>query len=602
MKKIGACVVLAGAMAFAAIGCSADAGSNGSSEDAVVSAPDVTKAESDLKDANDAVDEVDRRLGDETQVVGGALTREQRDAYATAFAAVDDVKAAHDAQNAAALALEKALKDLIADDVKIKKAMEGGRLWVSKGDVGYKQIYLDMKLLARSPVATFPLEFAAKLIAGDAEYVGKTLTLDKFRKDAKDVMTDIIVPALPKAAALELAKSADEASAKAVLKARLAPMLDLLNDPDKLSGLHDQVDAINQILDLVDTRLQDLVDADGNLRFAKLDASVVNVNIAIQAVNAIFGLWRAGLDVSAFSAGDMSAFMSLLETGPDSVAGLAEAANNIRGVIVGKTTVGLADVAKFAGQVAAGVGIVMSTIDAFKDIKGAIEGHGADTSTVLKIFGDFLSITSGGLAFVTLSNPFIGPALAVAAILVDLYIDHIAKEKRMDLEAAELPKLLAAAGLDDATVAAFSGLDNKAGKVISGLAAAPDLAKHPGAGLAPETIQWLGRSSPDLFHKVGFGQNGSDRVAGLTVVVRSYGLDSVHARELLDASVAGIADADLAEVLFDAFEIMRGCENDDPTAADAKATVLRDVQAQLSSSDAKRKGAATAIAGYLQAH
>jgi hypothetical protein len=602
MRNLGAWAVLAGAVAFASIGCSADAGTSSETSDAVVSAPDVTKAVSDLKDANDAVDEVERRLSDETQIVGGALTRDQRDAYTAAFGAVADVKAAHDAQNAAALALEKALKDLIADDAKIKQAMEGGRLWVSKGEVGYKQIYLDMKLLARSPVATFPLEFAAKLIAGDAEYTGKTLTLAKFRKDAKDIMADIIVPALPKAAALELAKSSNEASAKAVLKARLAPMLDLLNDPDKLSGLHDQVDAINQILDLVDTRLQDIVDADGNLRFAKLDASVVNVNIALQAVNAIFGLWRAGLDISAFKAGDMSAFMSLLETGPDSVAGLAEAANNIRGVIVGNTTVGLADVAKFAGQVAAGVGIVMASIDAFKDIKGAIDDHGADKSTVLKIFGDFLSITSGGLAFVSAVNPFVGPALAVAAILVDLYIDHIAKEKRMELEAAELPKLLAAAGLDDATVAAFSGLDPKAGKVISGLAASPGLAKHPGAGLSPETIQWLGRSSPELLHKVGFGQNGSDRVAGLTVVVRTYGLDATHARELLDASVAGTADADVAEVLFDAFEIMRGVEHDDPTASDAKATVLKDIQAQASSSDAKRKAAATALAAYLQAH
>jgi hypothetical protein len=137
--------------------------------------------------------------------------------------------------------------------------------------------------------------------------------------------------------------------------------------------------------------------------------------------------------------------------------------------------------------------------------------------------------------------------------------------------------------------------------VISGLGAAPDAKKHPGAGLAPETIQWLGRSSPDLIRKVGFMQHGSDRVDGLTVVVRAYGLDATHARELLDATHVSVAPGDVAEVLFDAFEVMRGCKDDDPTAADAKATILADVRANAGS-DAKRQGAAAAIATYLQAH
>jgi hypothetical protein len=104
-----------------------------------------------------------------------------------------------------------------------------------------------------------------------------------------------------------------------------------------------------------------------------------------------------------------------------------------------------------------------------------------------------------------------------------------------------------------------------------------------------------------LIHKVSVTQGGTDRVKGLYVVVRSYGFDAAHARELLDASIAGIADTDAAEVLFDAFEVMRGCSGEDPTAAGAKSAVLSDIQAN-SGNDAKRQGAANALVGYLQAH
>ena len=585
-----------------AVGCSGGAGSGAdSTDDAVTSAPEVNKAVDDLNAANDAVDEVERRLADEMQLVGAALTSDQQTKYGQSFELIADVKAAHDGQNTAALALEKALKDLLADGDRARQAMEGGRLWVSHGDVGYKQIYRDMSLLAKSPVAGYALEFGAKVIAADPDYVAKHLTLDKFHKSEKDFMNDIVAPALPKEAATELAKTDDQSKAKQAIRAKVQPLLDMLNDPDKVGTVHDQIDAINQVLDLADTRLQDLVDADGNLKHPNLEADVGNLSIAVQAVNAILGVWHAGLDLRAFSEGDMSAFVSFLESGPDAVDGVAEAANNLRHVIVGKDSLQLGDIANFASKIASGVGLIMSTIDAYKDIKDAVDNHGADEATVLKIFGDFLGIASGALGLVSIANPFVGPALAVVSILVDLYIDHIANEKRAALEKQETPGLLTAAGLDDATVQAFSNLDKHAGKVISGLGAATDAKKHPGPGLSPDTIQWLGRSSPDLIHKVGFMQHGSDRVDGLSVVVRAYGLDAAHARELLDASVSGVAQADVAEVLFDAFEIMRGCTGDDPTASDAKAAVLRDIQANAGS-DAKRQGAATAIAAYLQAH
>jgi hypothetical protein len=585
-----------------AVGCSGGAGSSAtSSEDAVVSAPEVNKAVDDLNAANDAVDEVERRLADEMQLVGAALSADQQEKYTQAFELIADVKAAHDSQNTAALALEKALKDLLADGDRARQAMEGGRLWVSHGEVGYKQIYRDMALLAKSPVAGYALEFGAKVIAGDAAYTDKHLTLDKFHKSEKDFMNDIVAAALPKEAATELAKADDQGKAKQAIRAKIQPLLDKLNDPDQVGTMHDQIDAINQVLDLADTRLQDLVDADGNLKHPNLEADVSNLSIAVQAVNAILGVWHAGLDLHAFNEGDMSAFVKLLQSGPDAVDGVAEAANNLRHVIVGKDSLQLGDIANFAAKIASGVGLIVSSIDTYKDIKDAVDNHAADEATVLKIFGDFLGIASGALGLVTVTNPFVGPALAVFSILVDLYIDHLANVKRAQLEQQEMPGLLSAAGLDDATAAAFAGLDKHAGKVISGLGAAPDAKKHPGPGLAPDTIQWLARTSPDLVHKVGFLQHGSDRVDGLTVVVRAYGLDAAHARELLDASLAGVAPADAAEVLFDAFEIMRGAAGDDPTASDAKATVLKDIQAN-GGSDAKRQAAASALATYLQAH
>src|SRR5262249_30766571 len=205
------------------------------------------------------------------------------------------------------------------------------------------------------------------------------------------------------------------------------------------------------------------------------------------------------------------------------------------------------------------------------------------------------------LGLVSIANPFVAPALAVVSVLVDLFIDHINNEKRAQIEQQEMPGLLTAAGLDDATVKAFSNLDKHAGRFISGLGAAPDAKKHPGAGLAPEDIQWLGRSSPDLFKKVGFMQHGGDRVDGLTVVVRAYGLDATHARALLDASLVGVDPGDVAEVLFDAFEVMRACKDEDPAAGDAKSKVLADIRANAGS-DAKRQGAANSIASFLEAH
>ncbi len=602
MRKANLWAVLVAGACFIG-GCSAgDASAVDGTEDAVVSAPEITKAVTNLAAANEAVDEVDRRLSEEMQLVGAVLNDAQQQKYSDSFGLIPDVKEAHDSQNASALALETALKTLLKDSDKTQQAMKGGRLWVSKGEVGYKQIYRDMGLLAHSPVSGYALEFGAKLIAADAAYTKSGLTLDGFHKSAKDVMKDIIAPALPKTMAMELAKSDDAATAQAAVKEKLAPMLDILNDPDKLTTLRDQIDAINQVVGLADIRLSAMLDADGNLRHPKLEADAANVSIAIQATNAILGLWRAGLDLKAFKAGDMDAFVSLLESGPDAVGGLAEATNSIRGIISGKDSLQLGDIAKFAGKMASAVGIIVGTIDTIKDIKGAIDAHGADEATVLKIFSDFAGIASGVLGIVTISNPFIGPALAVFAVLIDLYIDHLNTVKRHDMEAQELPGLLTASGLDEATVAAFSGLDRKAGKVITAFGASPTAGKNPGAGLAPETIQWLGRSSPDLFHKVGSGQHGADRASGLSVVVRAYSLDSAHARELLDATVAGVADADLNEVLFDAFEIMRNCQGDDPTSSDAKATVLAEVQKERGSSDPKRGAAATAIATYLQAH
>ncbi len=580
-------------------GCSGgDAAELGGTEDAVVSAPDVTKAVNDLTAANDTVDEVDRRLAEEMQLVGAALTDGQQQKYSLSFGLLPDVKAAHDSQNASALALEKALKDLLKDPEKAKQAMAGGRLWVSKGEVGYKQIYRDMGLLAHSPVAGYALEFGAKLIGAEAEFTSKGLTLGGFHKSANDVMKDIIAPALPKTTAMELAKSDDADTTKAVLKAKLAPMLDLLKDPEKVSALRDQLDAINQVVGIADTRLSALLDEEGNLRHAKLEANVSHVSIAIQATNAILGVWKAGLDLKAFNAGDMSAFIRFLEEGPETVGGLAEATNSLRSVIAGKESLQLGDIAKFAGKIASGIGIIVSTLDAIKDIKGAIEGHAADEGTVLKIFSDFAGIASGVLGLVSISNPFVAPALALLAFLVDLYIDHLDTVKRRETEARELPGLLTAAGLDDATVAAFTGLDRKAGKVITGYAASPTAAKNPGPGLEAETIQWLGRTSPDLVRKA---QNGTSRVNGLSVVVRAWGLDAAHARELLEASVAGAAPADVAEVLFDAFEVMRSCEHDDASAADAKTKVLADIQ-RAGSGDPKRQAAAGAVAAYLQAH
>jgi hypothetical protein len=584
------------------VGCSADDGSGADSSDsAVVAAPDVTKAVDDLKAANDAVDEVERRLADEMQLVGAALTTDQQHKYADAFELLADVKAAHDTQNDAAVALEKALKDLLSDGDKARQAMEGGRLWVAKGDVGYKQIYSNMALLANSPVAGFALEFGSKVIAGDPDYVGKHLTLDKFRKSAKDFMNDIVAPAMPKQMVAELAKSDDQATAKAGLRAKIKPLLDMLKDPDKVGALHDQLDAIDQVLGATDTRLQDLVDENGDLKHPKLDASVTNLSVAIEAINAILGVWHVGLDIHDLKAGDMSAFVKLLQSGPDAVDGVATAANDLRHAIIGKDSMQLGDIANFASKVASGVGLIMSSIDAYKDIKDAVDNHGADEGAVLKIFGDFLGIASGALGLATIANPFIGPALAVVSVLVDLYADHVANEKRAKLEQQELPGLLAAAGFDDATVKAFSRLDKKAGRVISGLGASPDAKKNPGPGLSPTTIQWLGRTSPDLFTKVGLADHGMDRVSGLSVVIRAYGLDADHARELLDASVAGVAPDDASEVLFDAFEVMRGCTGEDPTSPDAKAAVLRDIQSN-GAGDAKRQGAADAVAAYLQAH
>jgi hypothetical protein len=535
------------------------------------------------------------------QLVGAALTSDQKEKYSQAFELIADVKAAHDAQNTAAIALEKALKDLVADGDRTRQAMEGGRLWVTRGEIGYKQIYRDMALLAQSPVAGFALEFGAKVMAGDAGYTAEHLTLDKFHKSEKDFMNDIVAPALPKDVVAELAKNDDQGKAKAAVRAKLQPLLDLLNDPDRIGTLHDQLDAIDQVLGATDTKLQDLVDADGNLKHPTLEAGVGNLSIAIEAVNAILGVWHAGLDIGAFSEGDMSAFVRMLESGPDAVDGVASAANDIRHAIIGKDSMQLGDIANWASKIASGVGLIMSSIDAYKDIKDAVENHGADQATVFRIFGDFLGIASGALGLVSIANPFVAPALAVFSILVDLWIDHLDAVNRAQIEDRETPGLLTAAGLDDATMQAFSHLDKHAGKVISGFGAAPDAKKHPGPGLTPETIQWLGRTSPDLIHKVGLLQHGGDRVQGLYVVVRAYGLDAAHARELLDASVAGVADTDMAEVLFDAFEVMRGCSGDDPTASDARSTVLHDVQTNAGD-DPKRQAAATAIVGYLQAH
>src|ERR1700733_5815289 len=123
-----------------AVGCSGGAGSGAdSTDDEVTSAPEVNKAVDDLTTANDAVDEVERRLADEMQLVGAALSADQQEKYTQAFELIADVKAAHDGQNTAALALEKALKDLLADGDRARQAMEGGRLLVLHGDVGYKQ-------------------------------------------------------------------------------------------------------------------------------------------------------------------------------------------------------------------------------------------------------------------------------------------------------------------------------------------------------------------------------------------------------------------------------------------------------------------------------
>src|SRR5262249_29257326 len=150
---------------------------------------------------------------------------------------------------------------------------------------------------------------------------------------------------------------------KSAVRAKLQPLLDLLKDPDpeKLGTLHEQVDTLGKTLEGVDTHLQDLVDDEGNLKHPILDATASNAFIGVETVTAVLGIWRAGLDIRAFREGDMRAFVSLFTSGPDAVDAAAGAANDIRHLIIGKDSATLGDISKFAAQVGAGVGIIMSS-------------------------------------------------------------------------------------------------------------------------------------------------------------------------------------------------------------------------------------------------
>jgi hypothetical protein len=373
------------AMATLAGGCAVDS-SPADAEQAAALTGDAGQAVSNLRDAIDARDEMDAALARQLSQIGDALTPDQQRAYARAFAALPDVQRTTTTYERSAAALDAALRAIVSSPQKLASvghpAIYQGWAYMPATDGG---LYDAFKLLAQTRYAATSLRFAAHVLGGDPAYAMVTAS-------HKQVVKDLVLPALPLAFASALVAKGSSVSALADLK-------------DMLDAAHGKAEQAVKWIE----RYRTFTGAyETNPDLVKIEDQPVGK--ALHAVGAVLAIWEVGDGVTALTRGNAEeALRHFVKGGPDSVSAVAEATSAYRHIVLGVDKTPLAEgVVKVAGKVGAALGVVASVINTLGDLQ---KWNASDDAKV-RVLGDLVGVGAGLLALVGA-----GPAgLAVGGI------------------------------------------------------------------------------------------------------------------------------------------------------------------------------------------
>jgi hypothetical protein len=475
------------------VGCSAD----GRDEDAVSSAEAVSKlpeaktAADALRHAADEVNTFDTRLADEMSTVGPALTDDEKRAYVRAYHALPDVKAAETAYLRAALTLDAILQRIVGSPTALARVMKGissdaGTSFFTHVVYGPSDFYDGYRLLAASPIAAGALRFTGRLLRHDAAF-------GAIHKSDDDVVKDLLVVALPHAAAQELLATRDDDAAVGRLKSALSGV--------RLAGpVFAAIEGLRRT-------------GNGALFLHDVDCIDKRLAPAVLATASALMIWQSA-DRKSRPSRDRArlALLAIARGGKQTVAALGQATSIYRTFVRLWSEEGWhLRIAEAAARIGSGIAVVLQVTSLAYDLSEWSRG----TPEKLRVLRDVISIAAGIATFFEL-----GPAAVVLGVLtlaISLIADWIEASEEAARKRADERSCLTKVGLPPELVETLS---------LANSSRMRDL--HERFHFAPADIKWLGLTSPQVLKWDGLFVDGLARLVQACRYTARVTVDLLH--------------------------------------------------------------------------